>query len=115
MAHPHRADDTEGTRKMHAAVYLLAIGLFLGACSHNPYLENSLTRYHGKDRAWIEKELGPPDAKTTRFFGGEKWTYNRIAGGKAGPPLFNFKANECQMVLFFDKDETVSDSTYTGC
>lgn len=100
---------------MRAPVWLLAVGLLVGACSHNPYLDNSLTRYQGKDRAWIEKELGPPDAKTTRFFGGEKWTYNRIAGGKSGPPLFNFKANECQMILFFDKEDTVSDSTYSGC
>ncbi len=95
--------------------WLLAISLVGGACSHNPYLENSLTRYQGKDKTWIEKELGAPDAKTTRFFGGEKWTYNRIAGGKGGPPLFNFTAHECQMTLFFDKDEMVSDGNHSGC
>lgn len=100
---------------MRTSASLLAITLLAGSCSHNPYVDASLTRYQGKDRAWIEKELGAPDAKTSRFFGGEKWTYNRIAGGKAGPPLFNFKANECQMILFFDKDETVSDSSYSGC
>lgn len=93
----------------------LALCLFGAACSHNPYLENSLIRYQGKDKVWIEKELGTPDARSSRFFGGEKWTYNRIAGGKAAPPLFNFKATECQMVLFFDKDDIVSDSNYSGC
>lgn len=60
----------------------------LTGCSHNPYLDASLTRYQGKDKRWIEKELGAPDAKTSRFFGGEKWMYNRIAGGKTSPPLF---------------------------
>lgn len=100
---------------MRTSVWLLAVALMAAGCSHNPYMDASLTRYEGKDRAWIEKELGAPDAKTSRFFGGEKWTYNRIAGGTAGPPLFNFKANECQMILFFDKNDTVSDTNYSGC
>ncbi|HQY56281.1 MAG: hypothetical protein WBB60_18550 [Nitrospira sp.] len=100
---------------MRTSVWLLAVALMAAGCSHNPYMDASLTRYQGKDRAWIEKELGAPDAKTSRFFGGEKWTYNRIAGGTAGPPLFNFKANECQMILFFDKNDTVSDTNYSGC
>ena len=100
---------------MRTSVWLLAVALMAAGCSHNPYMDASLTRYQGKDRAWIEKELGAPDAKTSRFFGGEKWTYNRIAGGTAGPPRFNFKANECQMILFFDKNDTVSDTNYSGC
>jgi hypothetical protein len=100
---------------MRTLLCLLTIGLLGGACSHNPYLDNSLTRYQGKDKAWVEKELGIPDARSSRFFGGEKWTYNRIAGGKAAPPLFNFKATECQMILLFDKDNIVSDSSYSGC
>jgi len=100
---------------MRTSVWLLAVALMAGGCSHNPYMDASLTRYQGKDRTWIEKELGAPDAKTSRFFGGEKWTYNRIAGGAAGAPLFNFKANECQMILFFDKNDTVSDTSYSGC
>ena len=100
---------------MRTSVWLLAVALMAAGCSHNPYMDASLTRYQGKDRAWIEKELGAPDAKTSRFFGGEKWTYNRIAGGTAGPPLFNFKANECQMILFFEKNDTVSDTNYSGC
>ena len=100
---------------MRALLKISAICLLLTACSHNPYLDASLTRYQGKDQVWIEKELGPPDAKTSRFFGGEKWIYNRIAGGKAGPPLLNFKATECQMILFNDKESMVSDSSYSGC
>lgn len=95
--------------------WLLAIALIGSACSHNPYLDASLARYQGKDRAWIEKELGQPDAKSARFFGGEKWTYNRIAGGKAAPPLFNFNATECQLVLFFNREDVVADSNYSGC
>ena len=100
---------------MRALLKISAICLLLTACSHNPYLDASLTRYQGKDQVWIEKELGPPDAKTSRFFGGEKWIFNRIAGGKAGPPLLNFKATECQMILFFDKENMVSASSYSGC
>ena len=75
---------------------------------HQPYFEKL-------NKAWIEKELGQPDAKSARFFGGEKWTYNRIAGGKSAPPLFNFNATECQLVLFFDREDVVADSNYSGC
>jgi hypothetical protein len=100
---------------MHISHWLIAIVLVGSACSHNPYLDNSLARYQGKDKAWIEKELGSPDARSSRFFGGEKWTYNRIAGGKTALPLFNFKATECQTILFFDKDDVVSDANYSGC
>jgi hypothetical protein len=107
--------ESERAMHMRALLKISAICLLLTACSHNPYLDASLTRYQGKDQVWIEKELGPPDAKTSRFFGGEKWIYNRIAGGKAGPPLLNFKATECQMILFFDKENMVSDSSYSGC
>jgi len=107
--------ESERAMHMRASLKISAICLLLTACSHNPYLDATLTRYQGKDQAWIEKELGPPDAKTSRFFGGEKWIYNRIAGGKAGPPLLNFKATECQMILFFDKENMVSDSSYSGC
>lgn len=100
---------------MRTSGWLLAMSLIGSACSHNPYLEASLTRYQGKDKAWIEKELGQPDARSARFFGGEKWTYNRIAGGKAAAPLFNFSATECQLVLFFDREDVVADSNYSGC
>jgi hypothetical protein len=100
---------------MQRFCWLFAASLLTVACSHNPYLDQSLTRYLGKDKAWVEKELGAPDAKTSRWFGGEKWVYNRIAGGKSGPPLFNFKPNECQTILYFDKEDRVSDTDYSGC
>jgi hypothetical protein len=101
---------------MMRRAFSILVTIFLTmACSHNPYLEQSLTRYQGKDKAWIEKELGAPDAKASRFFGGEKWIYNRIAGGKSGPPLFNFKPNECQTIFYFDKEDRVADTDYSGC
>ena len=100
---------------MRLSHWLLAISLVGSACSHNPYLDASLARYQGKEKAWVEKELGQPDARSARFFGGEKWTYHRIAGGKTALPLFNFNAAECQLVLFFDRDDLVSDSNYSGC
>jgi hypothetical protein len=39
----------------------------------------------------------------------------RIAGGKSGPPLFNFSPNQCQILLKFDKEEKLSDYSYSGC
>ena len=58
---------------------------------------------------------GAPSGKAPRFFGGETWTYYRIAGGKSSPPLFNFSPNQCQITLKFDKEEKLSDSSYSGC
>ncbi len=97
--------------------WIFTIALALAACSHNSYLEASLkpAELQGKDKAWFEKNWGPPDGKTARFFGGEKWIYYRIAGGKSSLPLFNFKANECQITLLFDKEDKFSDYSYSGC
>lgn len=102
---------------MRRSVWLMLLALQFVACSHNPYLEASLkpAEFQGKDKAWFEKNWGPPDGKTARFFGGEKWIYYRIAGGKSGPPLFNFSPNECQITLFFDKEDKFTDSSYSGC
>ncbi|GKS56878.1 hypothetical protein YTPLAS18_04050 [Nitrospira sp.] len=91
------------------------MGLMLAGCSHNAYLEQSLAGAIGKDKAWVEKQYGTPEAKATSFFGKESWTYYRIAGGKSGPPLFNFSPNECQITVKFDKEERVSDYSYSGC
>ena len=55
------------------------------------------------------------DGKAARFFGGETWTYYRIAGGKSSLPLFNFSPNQCQITLKFDKEEKLSDYGYSGC
>lgn len=100
-----------------SAVFLIGC-LALTACSSsNPYLEASLkpAELQGKDKAWFEKNWGTPDGKAPRFFGGETWTYYRIAGGKSGMPLFNFSPNQCQILLKFDKEEKLSDYSYSGC
>ena len=102
---------------MRRLVWCVLLSFLVAACSHNPYLDASLkpAEFQGKDKAWFEKNWGPPDGKTARFFGGEKWIYYRIAGGKTGLPLFNFKPNECQITLFFDKEDRFADSSYSGC
>ena len=103
---------------MQQFVWLLIFSLLIPACSgKNPYLEASLepAELQGKDKGWFEKNWGAPDGKTSRFFGGETWSYYRIAGGKSGSPLFNFSPNQCQITLKFDKDEKLSDYTYSGC
>lgn len=73
------------------------------------------TELEGKDKSWFEKNWGQPDGKASRFFGGETWTYYRSAGGKSGPPLLTFKPDQCQITLKFDKEEKLSDHTYSGC
>ena len=95
---------------------LLAVILAAG-CGGNPYLEASLNpaELEGKDQAWFEENWGAPSGKSARLFGGEKWTYFRIAGGKTSPPFFNFAPNECQITLKFDKEEKLSSSSYSGC
>ena len=99
-------------------VWLLIVSLITASCSaNNPYLDASLkpAELQVKDKGWFEKNWGAPDGKASRFFGGETWTYYRIAGGKSGPPFFNFSPNQCQITLKFGKDEKLSDSSYSGC
>ena len=103
---------------MQQSGWLLFLCLALSSCGEsNPYLEASLkpAELQGKDKAWFEKNWGAPDGKASRFFGGETWTYYRIAGGTSGPPLFNFDPNQCQITLKFDKENRLSDYTYSGC
>jgi hypothetical protein len=103
---------------MRRSAWVLLFCLALTACEgSNPYLEQSLkpAELQGKDKAWFEKNWGAPSGKAPRFFGGETWTYYRIAGGKSGPPLFNFSPNQCQITLKFDKEEKLSDYSYSGC
>lgn len=103
---------------MRRSSWVLVFYLILTACAgNNPYLEASLkpAELQGKNKAWFEKNWGVPDGKASRFFGGETWTYYRIAGGKSGPPFFNFTPNQCQITLKFDKDEKMSDYSYSGC
>lgn len=96
--------------------WLLGVLLLVG-CSSNPYLEQSLkpAELKGRDKTWFEQNWGTPNAKAPRFFGGENWTYYRIAGGKTSLPLFNFKPNECAITLKFDKEDKLTDYSYSGC
>jgi hypothetical protein len=102
---------------MQRSAWMFLICLALTGCGGNPYLDQSLkpAELQGKDKAWFEKNWGAPSGKASRFFGGETWTYYRIAGGKSGLPFFNFSPNECQITLKFDKEEKLSDSSYSGC
>lgn len=96
--------------------FLLAL-VFVAGCAGNPYLDASLksAEFEGKDKAWFEKNWGSPTGKAPRFFGGEIWTYFRIAGGKIGPLDLNFAPNQCQITLKFGKDEKLSSYSYSGC
>lgn len=103
---------------MRRSVWVLSFCLALTACGgSSPYLEASLkpAELQGKNKAWFEKNWGAPDGKAARFFGGETWTYYRIAGGRTSLPLFNFSPNECQITLTFDEEDTLSDYSYSGC
>jgi hypothetical protein len=102
---------------MRRAIWLLVALVLLSGCGRNPYLEASLkpAEFEGKDKAWFEKNWGPPSGKAPRFFGGETWTYFRIAGGQQGPLSFNYTPNECQITLKFGKDEKLSLYSYSGC
>jgi len=93
------------------------LGLLFAGCGGNPYLEASLdpAKLEGKDQAWFEENWGKPNAKTSRFFGGESWVYSRIAGGETHFPFFNFSPNQCQITLDFNKDQQLSDYSYTDC
>lgn len=101
--------------------YLLVIvailGLFLGACGGNPYLDASLDPavMEGKSQAWFEENWGNPSGKSARFFGGETWVYSRISGGETRFPFFNFSPNKCQIILDFDKEGKLDDYSYTDC
>ncbi len=95
----------------------LLVFMVLAGCGGNPYLDASLkpAELEGKDKAWFEKNWGSPSGKSPRFFGGEKWTYFRIAGGTSGPLSFNFSPNQCQITLKFDKEEKLDSYSYSGC
>ena len=93
------------------------IAILLTGCGGNPYLDASLkpAELEGKPQSWFQDQWGKPSAKSKRFFGGETWTYFRIAGGKTGAPFGNFAPNECQISLDFDKEGKLEDSSYSGC
>jgi len=91
--------------------------VILAGCSSNPYLDASLkpAELEGRDKAWFEEHWGPPSGKAPRFFGGEKWTYFRIAGGSSGGLGFNYAPNQCQITLKFDKEGKLDDYNQSGC
>jgi len=95
----------------------LLMSLLLGCGGGNPYLDASLkpAELEGRNQAWFEKNWGPPSGRATRFFGGETWTYFRIAGGQSRSPLFNYSPNQCQVTLKFDKEERLRSYDYSGC
>lgn len=96
---------------------IIVLAIFIISCGGNPYLDASLkpAELEGKPQSWFEEQWGKPSAKSKRFFGGETWTYFRIAGGKSSAPFWNFAPNECQINLDFDKEGKLEDSDYSGC
>jgi hypothetical protein len=103
--------------RLSGLALLLILGLFASACGGNPYLDASLepAELEGKDKAWFEENWGKPSGKAPRFFGGETWTYYRIAGGKSGAPFWNFSPNTCEITLEFDEDDKLEDFSHSGC
>lgn len=97
--------------------FLLTCGLFLTSCGGNPYLDASLkpAELEGKSQEWFLENWGEPNSKAQRFFGGETWTYFRIAGGKKSFPFGNFSPNECEITLDFDEEKKLEDSGYSDC
>ena len=100
----------------HLAMILGLVALTVG-CASNPYLEQSLKpaaqRHESKE--WFEKEWGKPSGTSKRFWGGETWTYYRIAGGTARI-LGGINPHECEITLKFDKEGKVDDYSYSsGC
>ena len=98
-----------------SVIVLLSLSLLAG-CASNPYLEQSLKpaaqRHESKE--WFEKEWGKPSGTSKRFWGGETWTYYRIAGGTARI-LGGINPHECEITLKFDKDGKLDDYSYSGC
>jgi hypothetical protein len=95
---------------------LLGLLLFLTACSSNPYLEQTLkpAAQRHESREWFEKEWGKPSGTSKRFWGGETWTYYRIAGG-ANRVLGGINPYDCEIKLIFDKEGRLDDYTYSDC
>lgn len=100
---------------MRKTIGLVLALVLLAGCGGNPYLDATLkpAEFEGKDKAWFEKNWGDPSGKAPRFFGGEEWTYFRIAGAQTGP--LSASPNQCQITLKFGTDEKLSSYSYSGC
>jgi len=104
------------SQNVKRAAYLAAI-LFVAGCASNPYLEQSLkpAAERHETREWFEKEWGKPSGTSNRFWGGETWTYYRIAGGTSRM-LGGINPHECEIKLYFDKNGKLDDYSYSsGC
>lgn len=95
----------------------LCLALMLAGCGGNPYLDATLkpAEFEGKDKTWFENNWGEPSGKAPRFFGGETWTYFRIAGNQTGLLGLSNTPTQCQITLKFGKDEKLSSYSYSGC
>lgn len=102
---------------MNRITFLALLTILLTACGGNPYLKASLdpAEFEGKSQSWFEENWGKPNGKSKRFFGGETWSYFRIAGGKSSFPLWNYTPNECQITLDFDEEQKLEDYSFSGC
>ena len=102
---------------MHRWALMLSIAMFAVGCGGNPYLEQSLkpAAQRHETKEWFEKEWGKPFGTSTRFWGGESWTYYRIAGG-TNRLLGGINPHECEIQLNFDKAGKLDNYNYSsGC
>jgi hypothetical protein len=101
---------------MTRSVIILAVLLLAAGCASNPYLEQTLkpAAQRQESKEWFEKEWGKPSGTSKRFWGGETWTYYRIAGGTARI-LGGINPHECEITLDFDKEGKLDKYDYSGC
>jgi hypothetical protein len=101
---------------MRRAATLLGLLVLTTACSSNPYLEQTLkpAAQRHETKEWFQKEWGEPGGKSSRMWGGELWTYYRIAGGTRRF-LGGINPNDCEIKLYFDKKGQLDDYSYSGC
>jgi hypothetical protein len=101
---------------MTRSVIILAVLLLAAGCASNPYLEQTLkpAAQRQESKEWFEKEWGKPSGTSKRFWGGETWTYYRIAGGTARI-LGGINPHECEIELYFDKEGKLEKYDYSGC